>query len=122
MTRLTARSSATLAGAASHTSNLSAIATVHRAGMPRMISPGRRLSNPVQVGLAAARNRYDDELGDVVVVELVEARPERRHARDGGLDDKLPLVVGLHLPLPAISRFHLRHYVDAGGEPLIDQH
>ena len=61
--RLTARSIATCPGAASHTSTLRAIAAIQRAGMARMISPGRRLSNPIQVGLAAVDDRHHDESG-----------------------------------------------------------
>src|SRR5918993_6131317 len=98
--RLTARSSATLAGAAIQTRTLRAIAAIQRAGMPRMISPGGRLSNPVQVRLAPADDRQHDELWYLVVVQLAHTRPQRRHTRSRGLDDELPLTIRFDLSLP----------------------
>src|SRR5687768_12183869 len=93
--RLTARSIATLAGAASHTSTFSAIAAIQRAGMARMISPGRALTYPVQIRLAAADNGQYDELGHVVIVQLVQARLQRSHAACGRFHDELPFMIGL---------------------------
>src|SRR5687768_14241597 len=111
--RLTARSSATLAGAANDTSSLSAIAVIQRAGMARMISPGRRLTDPVQVRVAASDNWHHDELRHLVVVQLVHARAQRRDTGHRRLHDELPLVLALDLPLPSIGGFHLRQYVHA---------
>src|SRR5687767_686014 len=106
--RLTARSSATLAGAATDTTTLSAIAAIQRAGMARMISPGRRLTDPVQVSLAASHDRHHDELGHLVIVQFVHARPQRRKSCRRGLHDDLPLVLDFDLPLPSICGFHFR--------------
>src|SRR5688572_8521343 len=119
--RLTARSIATLSGAASHTSTLSAIAAIQRAGMARMISPSRRLTDPVQVRLAAADDGHHDEFGHVIVMQLMKARLERGHAGGGGLHDELTFAVVFDLPLPPIERLHLGQHVHARRETLGDQ-
>lgn len=86
-----------------------------------MISPGRRLSDPLQVRLAARGDRNDDEFGELVVVKFVEACLQRWNAIRGRLHDDLTLALGFDLPLPPVDRFHLAHHVDAGGQSLFHQ-